>query len=41
MKKLLLALMLCGLLVLPGWAIAGEKTLTFQWNQVLSDDFAG
>jgi len=41
MKKLLLALMLCGLLVLPTWAMAGEKTLTFQWNQVLSDDFAG
>jgi len=41
MKKLLLALALCGLLVLPTWAMAGEKTLTFQWNQTLSDDFAG
>ena len=41
MKKLLLVLALFGLLVLPTWATAGEKTLTFQWNQVLSDDFAG
>jgi len=33
MKKILLILALCGLLVLPTWAIAGDKQLTFAWNQ--------
>ena len=41
MKKILLILALCGLLVLPTWASAGDKELTFAWNQDLTVPLTG
>ena len=39
MKKLILAILLVFLMALP--AFGAEKTISFGWNQVIPNDFAG